>query len=94
MTANMMCLEERPDQYQGKTGLVKSQLASLVDMSEGTRLTHTIEYSLTEAEKVEYAGKLRGKMVTVGIHEFNQFGGKIRARGHIVSIEGKVAKAA
>jgi len=94
MTTKMMCLEERPGQYQGKTGLVKSQLASLADMSEGTRLTHTIEYSLTEAEKADWAGKLRGKTVEVGVHEFTQFGGKIRARGHLISVEGKAVKAA
>jgi hypothetical protein len=66
---------------------VKSQLVTLVDMSEGSRLTHTLEYSLSEDEKEKFAGKLRGRNVTVDVHEFTAFGGRIRCRGKLRNVE-------
>jgi len=80
---------ERPDEYMGKKGLVRQQIATLFDQSEGdTRLAQALEYALSDEEKVQYAGKLQDKVITFGLREISPFGSVLRARGKIVSVEG------
>jgi len=40
---------------------------------------------MSEDEKAKYAGKLQDKLIVMGIRELNPFGGRLRARGAIIS---------
>ena len=87
MTIKALVMSDRPDEYMGKKGLVKQQIISVMDQSEtGERLAQPIEYSLTDEEKTQYAGKLQDKVIMLGIRELTPFGGRLRARGKIVSL--------
>lgn len=84
-----MCISDRPDEYTGKAGLVKSQIITVADQEPGVNtLSHTLEYQMSEEEKAKFAGKVQFKTVTLGIRELVSWGGKIRARGAIVAVEG------
>lgn len=87
MTIIATVLSDRPDEYTGKKGLVKSQVLNLLDVEPGENRCSTIlEYTLSEAEKTEHAGKLQDKRVKFGIREFASFGNRIRVRGKIVEV--------
>ena len=88
MEIKCLVISERPDEYTGKRGLVKQQLINVIDQSEGThRLIQPIEYALSEEEKTHHAGKLQGRNIILGVHEFIPFGGRLKCRGQIVSVE-------
>jgi hypothetical protein len=90
MTIKALVMSDRPDEYTGKMGLVKQQVITVIDQSEsGERLGQPIEYSMAEEEKPTYAGKLQDKVIMLGIRELVPFGGRLRARGKIVSLFGK-----
>ena len=90
MTIRALVLSDRPDEYQGKHGLVKQQIITVMDQSEtGERLGQPIEYSMTDEEKTLHAGKLQDKVINLGIRELIPFGGRLRARGKIVGLVGK-----
>jgi len=87
MTIKALVMSDRPDEYTGKRGLVKQQIISVMDMSEtGERLAQPIEYAMSDDEKPTHAGKLQDKVITLGIRELLPFGGRLRARGKIVSV--------
>lgn len=66
MTIKALVVSERPDEYTGKKGLVKQQVLNVIDQEAGTnRLIQPLEYSLTEEEKVKYAGKLQDKKIEI-----------------------------
>jgi hypothetical protein len=89
MEIKCLVISERPDEYTGKKGLVKQQLVNVIDQSEGIhRLVQPIEYALNDEEKTQYAGKLQGRLLTLGVHEFIPFGGRLKCRGAIVSVDG------
>ncbi len=92
MTVKVLVMSDRPDEYTGKKGLVKQQIITVMDQSpEGERLVQPIEYAMSDEEKVQHAGKLQDKFVTLGIRELMPFGGRLRARGKIVSVLPAVA---
>lgn len=77
---------ERPDEYVGKRGLVKHQVITCQDVDpSGYRLLMPFDYTLSEEEKAKWAGKLQDRTITVGIRELLPFGGRLRARGAIVT---------
>jgi hypothetical protein len=77
---------ERPDEYVGKKGLVKNQVITCQDVDpSGFRLLMPFDYTLSEDEKTKWAGKLQDKTLVVGVRELLPFGGRLRARGAIVS---------
>ena len=86
MRLKVLVIGDRPDEYTGKKGLVKSQILSAVDRDpSGARLSHAFDYTLSEDEKAKYAGKLLDKEIELDVREFTPFGQKIRARGSIHS---------
>lgn len=89
MTVKCLVISERPDEYTGKKGLVKQQVVNLIDQEDGNhRLVQPIEYALSDEEKTKYAGKLQGRMIQFGVHEIIPFGGRLKARGAIVTVDG------
>lgn len=89
MTIKGLVLSERPDEYTGKKGLVKQQVLNVIDQEPGVnRLAQPLEYSLSEEEKTRFAGKLQDKTIQLGIREIVPFGGRLRVRGQIVSVDG------
>jgi len=83
----MMVLSERSDSYQGKKGQVNQQLLTCVDMSDGgERVNQMFEYALSDIEKASHAGKLEGKLITLGMREIKPFGSVLRVRGGIVAL--------
>jgi hypothetical protein len=90
MVVRVLVMSDRPDEYTGKRGLVKQQIITVMDLSEtGERLAQPIEYALSDEEKPVHAGKLQDKVINLGIRELLPFGGRLRARGKIVSLVGK-----
>jgi len=86
MVIKVNITSDRPDEYIGKKGLVKSQVITCQDVDpSGFRLLATFDYTLSEDEKTKYAGKLLDKQITLGVRELNPFGGRLRARGAIVA---------
>jgi hypothetical protein len=51
-------------------------------------LVQPVEYALNDEEKTQYAGKLQGRNLVLGVHEFIPFGGRLKCRGAIVSVDG------
>ena len=89
MTIKALVLSDRPDEYTGKKGLVKQQVITVIDQEAGVnRLTQPLECSLSEDEKLKYAGKLQDKIIRLGVREIVPFGGRLRVRGQIVEVDG------
>lgn len=88
MTSKFYVLADVPDSYTTKKGTaVKTQLLTLVDRSspDDCRLTQTLDYQMNPEEKERYAGSLADKEIEVAVRELMVFGGRLRARGKIVS---------
>ena len=84
LTVNV--ISDRPDEYVGKRGLVKSQIITCQDVDpSGFRLLMPFDYTLSEDEKTKWAGKLQDKQIVVGVRELTPFGGRLRARGAIIT---------
>jgi ribosomal protein S8E len=89
MTIKALVMSDRSDEYTGKKGLVKQQIITVMDQSEGERLAQPVEYAMSDEEKAVHAGKLQDKVIQLGIRELLPFGGRLRARGKIVGLVGK-----
>ena len=86
MQLKVTVTSERPDEYIGKRGLVKNQVITCQDVDpSGYRLLMPFDYTLNEEEKAKYAGKLQDRTIVVGVRELLPFGGRLRARGAIVT---------
>ena len=84
LTVNV--ISDRPDEYVGKRGLVKSQIITCQDIDQsGYRLLMPFDYTLNEEEKTKWAGKLTDKQIVIGVRELVPFGGRLRARGAIIT---------
>lgn len=68
----------------GKKGQVSQVMLTIAENTPGIRMTQVVEYPLTDEEKIKHAGKLRDKVVTVGIREMSVFGGRLRCRGELL----------
>ncbi len=85
---------DRADEYVGKRGLVKNQVITCQDTDpSGIRLVNTFDYTLSQEEKDKYAGKLLDKDIVLGVYELTPFGGRLRARGKIMQVNGAEASA-
>jgi len=89
MTIKALVMSDRSDEYTGKKGLVKQQIITVMDQSDGERLAQPIEYAMSDEEKPVHAGKLQDKLINLGIRELLPFGGRLRARGKIVGLLNK-----
>lgn len=92
MVGKFMVLADVPDQYTTKQGkMVKSQILTLVDRDERAdcRLKTMVDYTLSESEKEQFAGKLVDKTIVMAFTEPSVFGGRFRMRGRILEVDGK-----
>lgn len=86
MIVTVQVVGDRADEYFGKKGLVKQQIITCQDMDKSEyRWLQNFDYSLTDAEKEKFAGKLLDKIIQIGVRELTPFGGRFRARGGIVT---------
>ena len=87
MKLTVSIISDRADEYIGKRGLVKSQIITCLDVDpSGFRLLMPFDYTLSDEEKAKWAGKLQDKQIVLGVRELVPFGGRLRARGAIVSV--------
>jgi hypothetical protein len=93
MKLTVRITSDRPDEYIGKKGLVKNQVITCQDIDpSGYRLLMPFDYTLSEDEKAKYAGKLMDKDIVIGVRELMPFGGRLRARGAIISDQPEAKK--
>ena len=86
MQLKVTVISDRHDEYVGKKGLVKNQVITCQDVDpSGYRLLMPFDYTLSEDEKAKWAGKLQDKQIVIGVRELTPFGGRLRARGAIVT---------
>lgn len=90
MTIKALVITEKPDSYTSKKGQqVNQQTLTVLDQEPGVnRLSQPLEYALSEEEKAKWANKLQDKTIQLGIRELIAFGGRLRVRGAIVSVDG------
>lgn len=87
-------IELGTESYQGKRGLVKLPVLTLLDRTKGVRLKNTVDMVLTEEQAAKLPvhdnGKLVGKPCEVGLNELSAgFGGRMRVKGEFLSFDGK-----
>lgn len=88
MKLECIVTSERPEEFTGKRGLVRQIVLSLLDNDETHSLVNTFDYVLSEEDVKLHAGKLKGKIVSIGITNFeNAFGGRLRARGKLLEVK-------
>jgi len=86
MQLKVSVISDRADEYVGKKGLVKNQVITCQDVDpSGYRLLMPFDYTMSEDEKAKWAGKLQDKQIVIGVRELTPFGGRLRARGAIVT---------
>lgn len=94
----MLVISDDSGQYDGKKGVTRYQQWALLDQSEPqeARMINTVDYRLSEEEKINYAGKCLGKVVIIDAKNFAIFNSRLQiSQGKIVDVEGlKTAKAA
>ncbi|MFZ4695944.1 MAG: hypothetical protein ACOYMV_12535 [Verrucomicrobiia bacterium] len=92
MKMTVLVIQERPEEYTGKRGLVKQTILAVVDMEPETRdrLATTLDYVLSEEEQGQFAGgKLIEKQIQIAVTGLEvKFGGRLRARGRIIPAQG------
>jgi hypothetical protein len=82
-------VSDQPDEYQGKRGLVKTQVFTCQDCCpSGARLKDNFDYVLSDGEKEKFAGKMLDKEIELDVIELRPppFGSRLRASGRIVSV--------
>jgi len=89
MHIKIKVISDQPDSYQGKKGLVKTQMVVGQEVDGGeNQLLQPVEYSMSEEEKPKFAGKLQGKTVTLAVRECSIFGIALRVRrGAILKVD-------
>jgi len=86
MQLKVLVTSDRPDEFIGKKGLVKNQVITCQDIDpSGFRLLMPFDYNMNEDEKAKFAGKLQDKQIVIGVRELIPFGGRLRARGAIIT---------
>lgn len=87
MQCNMKVRSERADSYDGKKGRVNTIILALDDLDTSDQvMLNSVDYTLSDEEKVLHAGKLGGRVIVLGIRDLTLFGGRIRVRGKIMSV--------
>ena len=88
MQLKVSVISDRPDEYVGKKGLVKSQIITCQDVDpSGYRLLMPFDYTLSEDEKIKMGWQTprQSKLSSIGVRELVPFGGRLRARGAIIT---------
>jgi hypothetical protein len=87
MKALFQVINERTDAFVGKRGRIENQVVSLLDQDEHAMI-NTLDYTLSEDEKVRHSGKLVGKRVHLAITDARtDFGGRLRLQGRILEVK-------
>jgi len=85
MVTKALVISERPNEYQGKKGWVKQIILTLLDQSPAPdSFINTFDHVCSEDDQEKYAGKLVGKIITFGVHNFEMWSGRIRCAGRII----------
>lgn len=86
-----MVISDLSDSYNSKKGeKVNTQILSVIDQDpSGHRLIQSVDYTLSENERLAFAGKLLDKRVEIAVKELYKFGDRFRLRGALISVEGK-----
>lgn len=87
-------IELGTESYQGKRGLVKLPILTLLDRTKGIRLKNTVDMVLTQEQSAKLPnhqdGKLVGVPLMVGINDIQAgFAGRMRVRGEVLTLNGK-----
>jgi len=81
-------IDERDDSYDGKKGRVHVWCITVSENASEVNLLTNVDYNLSDEEQKLHQGKLKGKVVSVGIRELNPgFGGRLRAKGKLLSVK-------
>jgi len=88
MITEVTVISEETQEYTGKKGAVKILRLAVLDNEAKCRFKQTFDYDLEATEKDRYAGKLVNKRLTLGISDFVTFGGRLRAKGVILTVHG------
>jgi len=91
MIVTVEVLSEETQEFDGKKGRQRIQRLACLDRDPKVRFKQTFDYDLEGEEKDRYTGKLEGKKLTLGITDIVVFGGRYRARGMILSVDGQAA---
>lgn len=86
MRLKVRVVSDQPDEYQGKKGLVKTQVFTCQDICpSGARLKDNFDYVLSDGEKEKLAGKMLDKEIELDVIELRPppFGSRLRANGRI-----------
>jgi hypothetical protein len=90
MILTALVIADKPNEFRtGKGEMRKEQRLVLLDQQPdgGPAMEQTVEYTMTPEEKDKYAGKLKGKTLTVGVTGFQVFGSKSRVQGSILTVK-------
>ena len=89
MQIKAQIINERNESYTGKRGKVEQTILSCLDLDGTHPFINTFDFVFNENEAKQHGGKLVGKTVQLGIISFEPaFGGRLRAKGQIVSVVG------
>ena len=87
MQTRAQVISERSDSYIGKRGKVEQTILACLDLDRTHPFINTFDYVFNEDEAKQHGGKLVGRAVQLGIISFEPaFGGRLRAKGHIISV--------
>lgn len=86
MVGPFLVVGERVESFQAKSGQKKVRRVSVLDQSEHS-LINTVDWepSETDADKLPELGKLKGKMITLGVTDMRPaFGGRLSISATLV----------
>jgi hypothetical protein len=87
MQVKAQVVGERREEFDGRRGEGVNHILLCVDCDIRTPLTNLFEYVMTREEAAEYFGRLRDKIVMLGISELQPiFGGQFRAMGDLIVV--------
>lgn len=87
MVAKFLCMSERIETANFKSGPKEFALVTLLDMT-APRMLNTVDLELSAEDKATHAGKLTDKTVEVGLTDMaTAFGGRLRCKGRILSVK-------
>ena len=87
MQVKAQVVGERREEFDGRQGEGVNHVLLCVDCDIRTPLMNLFEYVMTGEEAAEYFGRLREKIVMLGISELKPiFGGQFRAKGDLIVV--------
>ena len=87
MQVKAQIVGESREEFEWKRGKGVNHILLCIDCDIRTPLTNMFEYEMTEKEAEEYFGRLRDKIVILGVSELKPiFGGQFRAKGDLIVV--------